>query len=122
MAIYLQGFDDYEQAYSPYPDALFYMRYMNAVGKFVTKDIKTKKKSDNEQTAEPKNPSEESTDSVGSNQSDRVTVSKLIFSPIYWQLSNLYLCLTKRNSEKLIEPIIENLIDSSPAITNKDYW
>lgn len=38
LAIYLQGFEDYENAYSPYPDALLYMRYITRVGEYITKD------------------------------------------------------------------------------------
>ena len=40
LAIYLQGFDDYENAYSPYPDALLYMRYIVRVGEYITKNFK----------------------------------------------------------------------------------
>jgi hypothetical protein len=97
------------------------MRYMIAVGKFITKDVLPKKDS------EPKEPkfetkAEITTNSGDSTRSDnQISLAKLIYSPIFWQLSNLYLYLTKRNSEKFIEPVIENLIDSSSSI-KQEYW
>ena len=119
-----KGFEEYQHAYSPYPDALLYMRYMIAVGKFITKDVIPKKNSEpiSKDSKADVNKVELTTESAESTRSDnQISLAKLIYSPIFWQLSNLYLYLTKRNSEKFIEPIIENLIDSSSSI-RQEYW
>lgn len=97
---------------------------MISVGKFITKDVNSKKESDplKENKFEEKLVSDHVTESIESTESsNQVSLRNLTLSPIFWQLSNLYLCLMKRNSEKLIEPIIENLIESSTNI-NKEYW
>jgi hypothetical protein len=48
------------------------------------------------------------TESIESTESsNQVSLRNLTLSPIFWQLSNLYLCLMKRNSEKLIDPSAE---------------
>ena len=36
LAVYLQGLDDYENVYSPYPDALLFMRYICSIGSIIS--------------------------------------------------------------------------------------
>lgn len=137
LAIYLQGFDEYENAYSPYPDALLYMRYIIKVGRFVTKDLTAKKTDEISEKSNQKNLYEEMKSDTQSDKSktediknknekelyDHITDSSDNFtlSPTMTQASVILALLNKKYQEKLLDLSLESLIECSTSLT-KENW
>lgn len=131
LSIYLQGFDDYENAYSPYPDALFYMRYIIKVGKFITRNISVNKTLISDERDEQKSDSQTATltsdESNEQNQlfrEDRDSIdSKDSFSvsAIVSQAALILSLLNRKYSEKILDISLECLIELTTNIA-KNNW
>jgi len=122
LAIYLQGFDDYQNAYSPYPDALLYMRYIIKVGKFITKNVDLKRL---ETGLEEEVESSEAPNSENAREPERMYMSEcgdtFNTSPLINQASIILAILNKKYAEKMLDLALESLIECSASIA-RDSW
>jgi len=123
LAIYLQGFDEYENAYSPYPDALLYMRYIIKVGKFITKNVGSK--STNSDLKEEQVLSVDSEEEINNDVRDpeKLFLSEDTFntSPLINQASIILAILNKKHVEKVVDLALESFIECSTSIA-RDNW
>ena len=151
LAIYLQGFEDYEGAYSPYPDALFYIRFMVSVGKIILKKFKkpesakitivssnldtnthtTTEHLDNldrnkiEELKDKSDDANEEKNSLPDNLSElNMTKSKKAFmlSSFVWQAIHLFLSIERRKKSDVLDTILEGLFEYSLNITLENWY
>lgn len=129
---YPLGFDEYESAYSPYPDALIYMRYIIKVGDYITKNIPTPSLNSAEMSEEKRSSNDPITESnTEVNTNDGTALDQPMFSsssegtfntsPFINQASVILALLYKKYQEKMLDLSLESLIECSTSIA-RDNW
>jgi hypothetical protein len=107
LAVYLQGFEELGSAYSPYPDALLYLKFISKIGSIVTR-LSTEIEKD---TSNEKN---------NSNDDKKYDEQKLL-SPFLLSAINLHYSLKKRVSNESLQLCLKNLHKISSNI-NYQNW
>ena len=138
LFIYLQGFEELNSAYSPYPDALLYMNYIISIGQIITRiepkqPKNTEEYDDNEnflisKQRKNKDFNLESTLSRDTNQqklnidfylNESTIINNL--SPFLLCAINLYYNLKKKSPSQILDLYLNNLFKASINI-NEQNW
>lgn len=134
LSIYLQGFEELRSAYSPYPEAVFYMNFMIHVGVYLIQSIGSNLKNNSDFTKADNrsdvnmNPTIIESLSIDTNKqrvilNDYLPVFKKIesVSSLLWNSSDLYNLIIKKASSDLADMVMANVLESSLNVNQEDW-
>lgn len=128
-----QGFEQSESVYSPYPDALLYMKYIIAVGQFLLMPLQEDEKIMKEINAGLVAQDEEPALNIKNSTTPNLNHTFLLetpaiegikvhdLSPTLWHSVDLYICVFEKNVAAFIHDAALSLIECSLRL-NDEHW